>query len=153
MTKLAKQLKYKVPGITLRIVRERPGEPIKLHGPDCVEHLLEPLKHYAEEHFVVLHLNSQNEVINYQIVSKGTLSSSLVHMREVFKGAIINNAFAIMCAHNHPAESLKPSSADINVTKELIKAGRLLGVPVLDHVIVTARGSISLRESIAEMWD
>lgn len=97
-------------------------------------------------------MNAKFQVTGYQIVSRGTLSASLVHPREVFKAALIANSYAIIVAHNHPGGSLDPSKEDIETTEQLIKAGQVLGVSVLDHVIVSSSGFQSLRESRFELW-
>ena len=88
----------------------------------------------------------------YFIVSKGTVSASLVHPREVFKAAILANAYAIIVAHNHPGGSLLPSREDLDTTEQLIAAGKLLGVTVVDHVIVAVSGTYSIREHYSHFW-
>jgi len=91
-------------------------------------------------------------VTGYQIVSHGTLSASLVHPREVFKAALVANTHTIIVAHNHPTGSLEPSREDLDTTETLIKAGELLGVKVLDHIIVSSNGTVSLRETHGYLW-
>jgi DNA repair protein RadC len=106
------------------------------------------------ESFVVLHLNSRKRAINHVIVSTGTLDTLLVHPREVFKVAIVANSAAILLMHNHPSGDPCPSEGDIKVTRDLVRAGQLLKIEVLDHVIMGqvdvptpgARGWSSLRE-------
>jgi len=88
------------------------------------------------EMFGVLALNTRNRVIGFNIVSVGTLDSSLVHPREVFKFAITANASSVIFFHNHPSGDTEPSSEDINLTKRLVECGELLGIPVLDHIIL-----------------
>lgn len=119
----------------------------------CLERFVEPLKHYAEEHFVAFHLDAKNQVIGYHIVSHGTVTASLVHPREVFKAALLSNSHSIIVAHNHPAGSLTPSAEDIEVTTTLIKAGDLLGVKLIDHIIVSSNGLRSLRENRPNLWN
>lgn len=110
----------------------------------------------CEEHFVSLHLNAKNEVIGLHEVSHGTLSASLVHPREVFKAALIANSYAILVCHNHPSGSqIMPSPEDIDTTRQLIEAGKFMGVNVIDHLII-GPGSLedwySLREQHPELW-
>jgi DNA repair protein RadC len=71
----------------------------------------------------------------------------------VFKAALISNCYAIIVAHNHPAGSMEASSEDISTTKQLIKAGKIMGVSVIDHIIVSSNGLTSLRETMPELWD
>lgn len=91
-----------------------------------------------KEHFVVFYLDTRHQEIKREVVSVGTLNESLAHPREVFEGAIKHNAAAIIVAHNHPSGSIEPSQDDIEITKRLIHAGRLLDIRVLNHVIVTS---------------
>jgi DNA repair protein RadC len=149
---LKNHLKYIVPEIRLALIKEPGVKPQSLGGPEDVERFVEPLKHYSEEHFVSFHLDAKNQVIGYQIVSHGTLTASLVHPREVFKAALLANSNAIIVAHNHPAGSLKASAEDISTTEILIKAGDILGVKVLDHIIVSHNGCVSLREMMPRLW-
>lgn len=150
---LKNHLKYIVPQIRLALIKEPGIEPTSIRCPDDIDRFVEPLKHYSEEHFVSFHLDAKNQVIGYHLVSHGTLSSSLVHPREVFKSALLANSYALIVAHNHPAGSLSPSSEDIDVTKQLIKAGNILGVKVVDHIIVTSNGIASLRETRPLLWE
>jgi DNA repair protein RadC len=88
------------------------------------------------ENFIVVHLNTRRNAIGFEIISTGTLDTLLVHAREVFKSAIVMNAAAIALAHNHPSGEPSPSEADIKVTRDLIRAGQLLKIEVLDHVVL-----------------
>jgi DNA repair protein RadC len=98
------------------------------------------------EQFVVLFPDSRSAVIGINTVSIGTLTESLVHAREVFKGAILANAASIIVAHNHPSGEARPSEADITVTSKLKEAGRILGIPVEDHVIIGEESFSSFRQ-------
>jgi DNA repair protein RadC len=99
-----------------------------------------------KEHFCVFLLNTQNQIVGREVVSVGTLNASLVHPRECFRTAIVKNCASIVVTHNHPSGSLEPSEEDLSLTTRLVDAGRLLGIEVLDHVIVTPRAYTSFKE-------
>lgn len=153
---IANRLRYKLPRIKLCLVHEglKASELHAVNSPEDAEEFLEPLRHAPEEHFVSLHLNARNEITGLHEVSHGTLASSLVHPREVFKAALIGNSFAIVVCHNHPSGSaVSPSLDDLNTTKQLLSAGKILGVSVLDHLILTPnQGVYSIRENYPELW-
>ncbi len=98
------------------------------------------------ETFVALLLNTRRRVRGHHVVATGTLDTVITHSREVFRAAIISASSAVVLAHNHPSGDASPSEADIRVTKDLIRAGQLLKIEVLDHVIVGAGRHTSLRE-------
>jgi len=98
------------------------------------------------ENFAVLFLNTRRRVKGFQIVSQGTADTLLVHPREVFRVAILASASALVLLHNHPSGEASPSEADIKVTRDLIRAGQLRKIEVLDHVIVGNHQRTSLRE-------
>lgn len=98
------------------------------------------------ELFIVLHLDTRNKVVSAEVVHQGTLNSSLVSPREVFKGAILANAAAVVVAHNHPSGDPSPSPDDLAVNKNLVSAGKLLDIEVLDHIVFGPDRFISLRE-------
>jgi DNA repair protein RadC len=98
------------------------------------------------ECFVVLLLNTRKRVRGHQLVSNGTMDTLLVHPREVFRLAVLAGAHALVIMHNHPSGEPTPSEADIKVTRDLIRAGQLLKIELLDHVIVGANRHCSLRE-------
>lgn len=114
-------------------------------GKDAVAQLQE-LRTAKKEHFVVLYLNARNQLIHKDTISVGTLNASLVHPREVFKPAVEHLAAGIIIAHNHPSGDLNPSDADLALTKRLAEAGKLMGVELLDHLIITKDGFKSLKE-------
>ncbi len=115
-------------------------------SPREVWEQLKDVRSSKKENFVVLFLDTQNQEIKREIISVGTLNSSLIHPREVFEPAIKYLASHIIISHNHPSGSLEPSEEDLAVTKRLCDAGRLLGIEVLDHVIVIAVGYASFKE-------
>lgn len=108
-----------------------------LLSPQDVWERMEDIRSSKKEHFVVFYLDSRNQEIQREIISVGTLNESLVHPREVFEGAIKHNAAGIILAHNHPSGDLEPSEADIEITKKLIHAGKILDIRILSHIIVT----------------
>lgn len=115
-------------------------------SPKEVWEELKGIRDNKKEHFVVFFLDTQNQEIKREIISVGTLNTSLIHPREVFEPAIKHLASHIIIAHNHPSGSLEPSNEDIAVTKRLTDSGKLLGIELLDHVIVTNRGFVSFKE-------
>lgn len=90
----------------------------------------------AEEVACMFCLNTKGEVIAFHEISRGDISSSLVHPREIFKRAILNNASSIILTHNHPSGDCEPSHEDVNMTRRLIEAGELIGIPVMDHIVL-----------------
>lgn len=150
---LKKHLRYKIPQIKLAILREPSTAPMPaITTPQDIEPYLEPMRHLAEEHFVALHLDVRNRIIGYHVVSHGTVSSSLVHPREVFKAGLLSNAYSLIVAHNHPSGSTRPSPDDLDTTRQLIAAGKVLGVTILDHLIVTFSEVVSIRESCPDLF-
>jgi DNA repair protein RadC len=104
---------------------------------DAAKIVMDYLRGADREHFVGLYMNSTNILITVHTISVGILNSSLVHPREVFKMACMVNAAAVIVAHNHPSGNTEPSSEDISITKQLVEAGKILGIAVHDHIIVT----------------
>ena len=136
-----------------RMARELQCESPLLDTPQRVADLLrEENRLYEVEHFQALLLNTRRRLIRIDRISQGTLDSILVHPREVFKLAIAANASAVVLVHNHPSGDPTPSDADIKVTRDLIRAGQLLKIEVLDHIILGRRTEgrqrdfVSLRE-------
>ena len=120
-----------------RIASAKPLEKIHLSCPqDVADFLMPRLRYAAKEQFVVILLNSKNKVIGTEVVSEGSLSSSIVHPREVYAPAILHHAAVIMVAHNHPSGDPKPSLEDEEVTRMLSRSGKVLGIPMIDHVII-----------------
>lgn len=120
-----------------RLSREAYPESPVLDNPEAIAGLLrEQNRTYTVESLQVLFLNTRRRLIGIQNVSQGTLDTILVHPREVFAAAISKRASAIVLVHNHPSGDPTPSEADIKVTRDLIRAGQLLKIDVLDHVII-----------------
>jgi DNA repair protein RadC len=120
-----------------RLAREGPLERSRVHGPrDIYERCAPGMRDLTQEEFRVLLLNTQHAVAREIVVTRGTLDASIVHPREVFRAAIAESAAAMILVHNHPSGDPTPSTEDRTVTQQLAEAGRLLGIPVLDHVVV-----------------
>lgn len=123
-----------------RMALELRSESPVLDNPEAIADLLrEDNRTYEVECFQVLLLNTRRKLIRVEQISQGTLDTILVHPREVFKSAIAANASAIVLLHNHPSGDPTPSEADVKVTRDLIRAGQLLKIEVLDHVILGRR--------------
>jgi len=127
--------------------RRRRALPPPVRTPEEVLRLVRPLVRDADrEHFYCVHLSARNTVLEVTLVSVGTVNASLVHPREVFKRAIALSAASIILAHNHPSNDPSPSADDLDITSRLTKAGELLGIEVLDHVIVAEGSYTSFRQ-------
>lgn len=113
---------------------------------DLVEWLKLEIGHCMQENFLVIFLNQNNEIITYKTLFKGTLNASLVHPREIFKEAINIGCARIMCAHNHPSGKNEPSQADLDITTTLVECGKMMGIPLLDHIIISKSGYLSFKE-------
>lgn len=140
--------KHKLDVVSIRLVEEPPlysKKPLKNPG-DVAEVMQGFLKDCDREIFCVLNLRTNGQAINLNVVSMGTLNSATVHPREVFKSAILSNACNMILAHNHPSGTTEPSRADIEVTKRLAEAGRIMGISVLDHIIVAEGQYFSFQE-------
>jgi DNA repair protein RadC len=119
----------------------------KLSCPEDVAMLLlEEMRHLDREQFRVLSLTTKNHLIAVDVVSVGSLNSSIVHPREVFKKAIIRSAAGVIFVHNHPSGDPEPSKEDIAITNRLLKAGETLGINVLDHIIIGDNCFLSFKE-------
>jgi DNA repair protein RadC len=120
-----------------RAAAEAPESRVPIRGPEDVFRRMGPLlRDLRQEEFHALLLNSQHRVIRDLPVTRGILDASLIHPREVFRGAILESAAAIVLVHNHPSGDPTPSPEDRHVTRQLAAAGRTIGIPVLDHVIL-----------------
>jgi len=122
-------------------------EEIQVREPRVIFELMNPhLSHLTVEEFYIVILNRKNVVQKYELVTRGILDSSLVSPREVFKIAIDHRASSIILVHNHPSGNLEPSKEDIKITEQLYQAGKLLEIPVLDHIIIANNSYTSFLE-------
>lgn len=119
----------------------------RIGGPRDVAAMFIPeLRHVQKEQFHVVVLNTANQVVRRVLVSEGNLNSSIVHPREVYRHAIVESAAAIIGLHNHPSGNPTPSREDIAITKQLVDAGRIIGIPLHDHIIIAGEEYVSLAE-------
>ncbi|MDD5492350.1 MAG: DNA repair protein RadC [bacterium] len=114
--------------------------------PENVFDQLKDIRDNKKEHFVILYLDTRNQEIKKEIISIGSLNASLVHPREVFEPAVRNTAAQIIIAHNHPSGDTNPSTEDINISHRLAEAGKIMGIEVIDHVIVSKSSYFSFKE-------
>ncbi len=119
----------------------------KITSPIEVLPELDKYRNRKQEEFIVITLNGAHEVIKVRSVSKGLVNRTLVHPREIFRPALLDNAAAVILAHNHPSGQCTPSKEDTEITIRLKKAGDILGIEILDHIIVSKKGYYSFLES------
>ena len=117
-----------------------------VRGPETVFDLTRDIRAANREHFVGFYLNSRNQVLRREIISIGSLNASIVHPREVYQPAIAISAASLILAHNHPSGDPTPSEEDLAITRRLVEAGRILGIDILDHVVVTRDAYASFKE-------
>jgi DNA repair protein RadC len=133
------------------LVREKIGRyelPREIGNPEVAYKAITTITNVqeeAQEVFGILILNTKNKIVAVHEISRGTLNGSLVHPREVFKPAVLHNAAAIICFHNHPSGNPGPSREDIEITNRLVEAGKIMAIEVLDHIIVGDDGYASLK--------
>lgn len=111
---------------------------------------LQELRTAKKEHFVALYLNARNQLVHKETISMGTLDASLVHPREVFKPAIDCLAASVIIAHNHPGGETEPSNDDIEITKKISHAGKIIGIEVIDHIIITNNSWKNINKTLFE---
>lgn len=120
---------------------------IQINRPMVIVDLfMEDMKYLKREHFRTINLDTKNKIVGVDEISIGNLNSSIVHPREVFNVAIKRSANSIILLHNHPSGDPTPSKEDVNITRRLIEAGRIIGIRVLDHIIIGEDKYISFKE-------
>lgn len=130
-----------------RTVQKVPTPAVKISSPADAANLLIPeMQSYEQEHLVVILLNTRNFVISIPLIYIGSINTSVVRIGEIFKHAIRQNAVAIIVAHNHPSGDPSPSPEDVRVTRDISKAGKLLDIELLDHMIIGRQRFVSLKE-------
>jgi len=121
-------------------------------GDDVYYLVKEELENELQENFMVIYLDTKYNILFKKVLFVGTVNKSKVTARDVFREAVKNNATYMILAHNHPAGTIKPSIEDINLTKELIKLGKMMDIEVIDHVIIGNNRYYSLRESNGDLF-
>ena len=130
-----------------RLIIEMPQDRLQIRSPgDVTQLLMAEMSHLEQEHFQVLYLDTRQRLLGSDTVYVGSLNASHIRVAETFKGAIRRNCAAIIVAHNHPSGDPSPSPEDVEVTRQLVSAGDLLDIEVLDHLVIGRQRYISLRE-------
>lgn len=131
-----------------RVAVAQPQKKIRFSSPEaCVNFLMPCLRYEGNEKFVVMLLDSKNQLIKMQQVSEGSLNASVVHPREVFAPAVLHRAACVLAAHNHPSGDPAPSREDRRLTSALKETGIVMGIPLLDHIIIGDGRYFSFREN------
>jgi DNA repair protein RadC len=138
-------MQYQTLVVQLPLVREYKKDR-KMSTPTSVALTCADMRELSQESFQILLLDTKNRIMDRVMISLGILDASIVHPREVFRPACIAGCGAIICVHNHPSGDTTPSAEDVKITTQLIEAGKILGIRVLDHVII-GDGHHSMRES------
>jgi len=123
------------------------NETIKITKADDVLPLIDWITNKQQEYFICISLNGANEIIENRTVTVGLLDRSQVHPREVFADVITDRAASVIFAHNHPSGALEPSNSDLKIQEQLTEAGKILGIKVLDHIIISKKGYYSFQEN------
>jgi len=133
--------------IARRLASSQKDISLPVTTPEDVAKIYIPqMRDLKQEVFMVLCLSSSNKIIQERTITKGLLNSSLTHPREVFREAILENAASIILLHNHPSGNLDPSREDIQITKQIVEAGKIIGISVHDHIIIAGDGFLSMME-------
>lgn len=135
-----------------RVFQSRPGEQTIIDNPALAAAVLTAdLMWQPTERFAVLLLDVRHRLLGSHVITVGTATETLAHPREIFREAVRRNASRLIIAHNHPSGNLSPSQADLDLTKQILQAGQIMGIPVLDHLILGNGDYQSLRE-ITPLW-
>ncbi len=131
-----------------RFFDKKSGRKMTIRNARQVKNYLKDMAFLKKEQLRGIYLNSRYQIVHDEVISIGSLTANIVHPREVFRPALENSAAAVIIAHNHPSGSSKPSDADIVITKQIVEAGEILGIDVLDHIIITKHGFSSIPTNI-----
>lgn len=128
------------------VVINKNNERITVSPNNIYQQLRSKIINYHKEHLLVVSLDNRNKIIGIDTVSVGTLNSNLIHPRETFEVAVKRHAAQIILCHNHPSGELSPSEDDLKITKNLIQAGKILGIELIDHLIISKEGFYSFKK-------
>jgi DNA repair protein RadC len=144
----AKAIKIMAAFEIARRVQSHPDpEKVRISSPeDIAEYYMPHMRDLKTERFMVLLLDSANQIMKDVIISEGTLNASLVHPREVFKAAIDDRAASVILIHNHPSGYSEPSHEDLAITEQMKQAGKIMGIPVRDHIIIAGKQYYSMAQ-------
>lgn len=133
--------------LSKRISRQKYATGAKFSNPNDISRLfMEDLRHRKEECFITILLDTKCRMISHELISKGSLTASIVHPREVYKKAISKSAYSVIALHNHPSGDPSPSKEDIYITGRLKQVGEVIGIPLIDHIIIGDGVYSSLKE-------
>ena len=133
--------------MTYQIISERKlKHKVKIKGPEEVYLLVKRYAEEKQEYFILLTLNGAHNVISISIISIGIVNKTIVHPREVFCRAISDRASSIIVCHNHPSDVVNPSDEDKEITEKIFQTGEIIGIPLLDHIIISKSGYNSLKQ-------
>lgn len=127
-----------------RFFQTNKGRPVTLRTAKQVYEYLKDMRDLPKEHLRGLYLNSHYRLLHDEVIAIGSVTANIIHPREVFKPALEFSASAVILAHNHPSGNTKPSESDIQITKQIIEAGKILGIDLLDHVIIAKNKFVSV---------
>ena len=146
MSNSIKTITYKFSDCS-KLYPELTQDKIYICGPeDLYRSFLFLFRQQVKERFIVFWLNATNRIIGFEIVTEGILNSSLIHPREVFRGAIVATCASVILSHNHPSGNTEPSAEDLSITKQIVEAGKIIGIPVHDHIVFTDDAFVSFAE-------
>jgi DNA repair protein RadC len=131
-----------------RLQARQAGRPMQVRNAKQAYQYFKDMGDNQKEQLRGLYLNSRYQVIRDEVISVGSLTSNIVHPREVFRPAIEYGAIAVILAHNHPSGRLEPTMADLEITEQLVSAGKLLGIDLLDHLIITSSRHVSIMDGV-----
>lgn len=130
-----------------RVTRDQILHKVCIEEPqDIVDWLNQEIGFQQQEHFMVLFLNQKNQLMSFKTMFIGTLTQANVHPREIYKEAMQQGCAKIICVHNHPSGDPTPSKADIDLTKVIVETGKMIAIPMMDHIIVAGNNYISFRQ-------